>query len=102
MSSLYAEARETIELRLTLSVILGDLDESLARVWSEAFQSLNDEDIARLMRITRGLSDHQASSATLRFLMDHFYPFREMVLYQTDDVFKRRMGLDEFDKSGPH
>lgn len=102
MSSLYAEARETIELRLTLSVILGELDESLARVWSEAFQSLSDEDIARLMRITRGMDDHEASSATLRFLMDHFYPFREMVLYRTNDVFRRRMGLDGFGEHGPH
>lgn len=102
MSSLYAEARETIELRLTLSVILGELDESLARVWSEAFQSLRDEDIAELMRITRSMVAHEASSATLRFLMDHFYPFREMVLYHTDDGFKRRMGLDGLGDYGPH
>jgi len=95
MSSVYAEARETIELRLTVSVILGDLDESVAGVWSEAFRCLPDEDIGTLMRLTRGLNGHQASSATIRFLMDRCFPFREMVIYQTDDDFKRRMGLEE-------
>lgn len=99
MNSIYAEARETIELRLTLNVILGQLDETLARVWCDAFRCLNDGDIAQLMMLTRGLDDHRASSVTLRFLMQHCYPFREMVLYQTDDAFKRRMGLDGTD---PH
>jgi len=102
MSSLYADARETIELRLALNVILGDLGESQARVWCDAFRSLQDEDIAQLMMITRRLNERQASSATLRFLMERFYPFREMVLYQTDAAFKRRMGLEEFDRSRPN
>jgi hypothetical protein len=102
MNSLYADARETIELRLTLNVILGELDESLASVWRDAFRSLQDKDFAQLLMMTRGLDDHQASATTLRFLMDHCYPFREMVLYQTDAAFRRRMGLDEFDQQRPH
>jgi hypothetical protein len=95
MNSIFADARETIELRLTLSVILGELDEALAAVWRDAFRNLEDKDIALLMMLTRGLDDRHASAVTLRFLMNRSYPFREMVLYQTDDAFKRRMGLDE-------
>ncbi len=102
MNSIYADARETIELRLTLNVILGELDESMARVWREAFRSLQDDDIAKLMLLTRGLDDHQASSITLRFLMDRCFPFREMVQYQTDEAFKRRMGLDGRDSRNLH
>jgi hypothetical protein len=99
MSSPYAATRANIERRLTLGVLRGDLDESLADVWREAFRSLNDEDMAVLMRLTRGLSPYRASAATLRFLMEHHYPFREMVLYRTDDDFKRRMRLlDEVDE----
>jgi hypothetical protein len=95
MSSIYADARETIELRLTLNVILGELDEGHATVWRDAFRNLQDNDIALLMMLTRGLDDRHASAVTLRFLMNRSYSFREMVLYQTDDAFKRRMGLDE-------
>jgi len=102
MSSIYEDARETIELRLTLNVILGELDEALASVWRDAFRCLNDKDIAHLMSLTRGLDAHRASSVTLRFLMERCYPFREMVLYQTDDAFKRRMGLDETGSGSPN
>ncbi|MDZ7345084.1 MAG: hypothetical protein ONA90_11295 [candidate division KSB1 bacterium] len=92
----YAEARANIERRLALGVLLGDLDESVAEVWREAFRSLDDGEIGRLMWQTRGLSPRQASALTLRFLMEHYYPFREMVVYHTDDQFKRRMGLQRF------
>jgi hypothetical protein len=99
MSSPYAATRTNIERRLTLGVLRGDLDESLAEVWREAFRSLNDRELAVLVRLTRSLSPHRASATTLRFLMEHHYPFREMVLYQTDDDFKRRMMLlDEVDE----
>lgn len=92
----YAETRANIERRLTLGVLLGDLDESLAEVWREAFRSLDDSEFAILMRQAYGLNKRQASTLTLRFLMEHHYPFREMVMYQTDDQFKRRMGLQGF------
>jgi hypothetical protein len=98
MSSPYAATRENIELRLTLNVILGDLDESFAHVWRDAFRSLEDRDIARLLMMARRLDAHQASALTLRVLMEHHYPFREMVMYQTDAAFKRRMGLDGSDQ----
>jgi hypothetical protein len=96
MSSPYAETRANIERRLILGVLLGDLDESLADVWREAFRSLKDSEIATLMRRARGLNNRRASAFTIRFLMEHHYPFREMVLYHTDDDFKRRMGLLDF------
>jgi hypothetical protein len=96
MSSPYAATRANIERRLTLGVILGDLDESLAEVWREAFRSLDDHEMATLMRLTSGLSHQRASAITLRFLMEHHYPFREMVLYHTDDNFKRRMRLLDY------
>lgn len=102
MNSIFADARETIELRLTLNVILGELDESMAGVWRDAFRCLQDDDIAKLMMMTRGLDDHRASSITMRFLMDRCFPFREMVLYQTNDDFKRRMGLDGRDSHNIH
>jgi hypothetical protein len=96
MSSPYATTRTNIERRLTLGVLRGDLDESLADVWREAFRSLNDQEMAALVRLTRGLSHQRASAVTLRFLMEHHYPFREMVLYHTDDHFKRRMMLSDY------
>ena len=96
MSSPYAATRANIERRLTLGVLFGDLDESLAEVWREAFRSLNDYEIATLMRLTRGLSHQKISAITLRFLMEHHYPFREMVLYHTGDDFKRRMMLHDY------
>jgi hypothetical protein len=96
MSSPYAETRANIERRLILGVLRGDLDESLAGVWREAFRSLDDHEIAALVRQTRGLSYQKASGLTLRFLMERHYPFREMVLYQTDDNFKRRMMLSDY------
>lgn len=96
MSSSYATTRANIERRLILGILRGDLDESLAEVWREAFRSLDDQEIAALMRQTRGLSYQKASAHTVRFLMEHHYPFREMVLYQTDDEFKRRMMLLDY------
>jgi hypothetical protein len=96
MNSPYADTRANIELRLTLGVLVGDLDESLAEVWREAFRSLDDKDIEILMRRSVGLSSRQACMLTLRFLMERHYPFREMILYHTDDEFKRRMGLQDF------
>ena len=96
MSSPYATTRANIERRLILGILRGDLDESLAEVWREAFRSLDDQDIAALMRQTRGLSCQKASALTVRFLMEHHYPFREMVLYNTGDEFKRRMKLLDY------
>jgi hypothetical protein len=96
MSSPYAATRANIERRLMLGVLLGDLDESLAEVWRQAFRSLDDSEIATLMRQTHSLSNHRASALTLRFLMERHYPFREVVIYHTDDDFKRRMGLLDF------
>jgi len=96
MNSPYAATRANIERRLTLGVLRGDLDESLADVWREAFRSLNDQEMAALVRLTRGSSHQRASTITLRFLMEHHYPFREMVLYHTDDNFKRRMMLVDY------
>jgi len=99
MSSPYAATRANIERRLTLGILRGDLDESLAEVWREAFRNLNDQDMAALMRLMRGTSPQRAGATTLRFLMEHHYPFREMVLYHTGDDFKRRMMLlDEADE----
>ncbi|MDZ7288603.1 MAG: hypothetical protein ONB44_03895 [candidate division KSB1 bacterium] len=96
MSNPYAETRANIECRLILGVLRGDLDESQAKVWREAFRSLDDSEFATLMRQIRGLSYQQASALTVRFLMDRYYPFREMILYQTDDSFKRRMRLLDY------
>ena len=96
MNSPYASTRANIERRLTLGVLRGDLDESLADVWREAFRCLNDQEMAALMRLTAGLSHQRVSAITLRFLMEHHYPFREMVLYHTDDDFKRRMMLLDY------
>jgi len=96
MSSSYAATRANIDRRLILGVLRGDLDESLAEVWREAFRSLNDREMATLMHLTRGQSRQKVSAITLRFLMEHHYPFRETVLYQTDDRFKRRMMLSDY------
>jgi len=96
MNSPYAATRANIERRLNLGVAKGDLDESQAEVWREAFRSLDDQEIATLMRATRRASPQHASAMTIRFLMEHHYPFREMVLYQTDENFKRRMHLSEY------
>jgi hypothetical protein len=96
MSSPYAATRLNIDRRLILGVLRGELDESQAEVWREAFRSLKDHEMAALMRLTRGQSPQKASAITLRFLMEHHYPFREMVLYQTDDGFKRRMMLSDY------
>jgi hypothetical protein len=96
MRSSYAATRANIDRRLVLGVLRGELDESQAEVWREAFRSLNDCELAALVRLTRGLSHQRVSALTLRFLMEHHYPFREMVLYQTDDRFKRRMMLTDY------
>ena len=95
MQDLCKETRENIELKLTLSVVLGDLDEGFANLWIDAVRSLNDRDMSLLIKQAAGLNGRHASSLTLRFLMQHHYPFREMVLYHTDDDFKKKMGLNE-------
>lgn len=98
MTNLCAKTRENIEWRLTLSVLLGDLDESVTEVWLQAIRSLDDQDLAALIRQAAVLPERHACALTLRFLMERHFPFREMIMYQTDETFKRRMGLaDRFD-----
>lgn len=97
MRGFITEARDAIELRLTLSVILGQLDETIAQIWKDAIRSLDDREIEQLIRCVWNLPEAQLSSATLKFLMDKYYPFRELILYGTDDEFKRRMGLLDFE-----
>lgn len=96
MSRSYTATRANIERRLTLAILRGDLDESVAEVWREAFRSLNDAEMAALIRLLRDSSPARVSAITLRFLMEHYYPFREMVLYETDETFKRRMMLHDY------
>lgn len=97
MRGYISEARDAIELRLTLSVILGQLDEKMAQVWKDAIRSLDDGDIVQLIRRVWNLPEAESTSATLRFLMERHYPFREFILYRTDDDFKRRMGLLDYE-----
>lgn len=98
MTNLCEKTRESIEWRLTLSVLLGDLDEAVTEVWLQAIRSLDDQDLAVLIRQAAVLPERRASALTLRFLMERHFPFREMIMYQTDETFKRRMGLaDRFD-----
>jgi hypothetical protein len=97
MRSQFELTREMIEFKINLNVILGELEEEFADIWIKAIRSLSDEQIAALIRITNALSPEQGSKFTLRYLMENYYPFRELVLYQTDDEFKRRMGLLDYD-----
>lgn len=96
MRSPYAATRANIERRLILGILRGELDEAQAEVWREAFRSLSDREMAQLIQQTRGRNPQRATALTIRFLMEHHYPFREMVLYQTDDGFKRRMMLSDY------
>lgn len=92
------DARDSIELKLTLNVILGQLEESVAQVWKEAIRELDDEEISRLIRLAQIYPSSKVSSIMLKCLMKKSYPFKEMILYQTDENFKRRMGIDDFEK----
>jgi len=96
MRSPYAATRANIERRLILGILRGELEEAQAEVWREAFRSLSDREMAALVLQTRGRSQQSASAVTIRFLMEHHYPFREMVLYETGDGFKRRMRLSDY------
>lgn len=98
MGGLFDDTRDTIELRLTLNVILGYLEESVAEVWKEAIRQLNDEEISQLTRVTQKCPNSQVSSVLLKFLMRKSYPFKEMILYRTDENFKRKLGIDDFGK----
>jgi hypothetical protein len=69
------------------------LDESFAALWRNAISSLEDDEIEGLMKKVSSLNLPLAAAFTLRFLMEHHYPFREIIIYQTDDDFKRRIGL---------
>lgn len=89
------EARRRIKQRLQFSVSLGRLDEPLAKLWHEAFNHLDDQEMALLIERAGALSQRAASALTLRSLMENFYPFREMIICQTDDAFKKRMGMSE-------
>ena len=93
MRSPYSEARESIDLKLTLGVLLGGLHESHAEVWKDAFRHLDDKEMGMLIRKTSSLDSRRATSYTVRFLMERHYPFREMIQYHTNDGFKIRMGL---------
>lgn len=96
MRSPYAATRANIERRLILGILRGELEEAQAEVWREAFRSLSDREMAALVQQTRSRSPQRASAITIRFLMEHHFPFREMVLYQTGDDFKRRMRLSDY------
>ncbi|HEX32185.1 MAG TPA: hypothetical protein ENF88_00660 [Candidatus Acetothermia bacterium] len=87
------QIRREIEWRLTLGVLSGMMDESVAEVWKRALDELKDGDLHDLIRSTRGLSDGESWRATIRFIMSRNYPFREFILYETDDEFKRRLGI---------
>ena len=99
MGSQIEQTRELVKFKINLSVVLGELDEKVAEVWVDAFNSLNDAQMANLIAQIEFLNPAQACKVTLKYLMDNHYPFRELILYQTDDAFKRRMGLENFGKS---
>ncbi|MFQ5823607.1 MAG: hypothetical protein ACE5JB_06090 [bacterium] len=92
------DTRDTIELKLTLNVILGNLEESIAEVWKDAIRKLDDEEISQLTWLAQRYPSSKFSSIMLKFLMNKSYPFKEMILYQTDENFKRRMGIDDLEK----
>ncbi|MFQ5707313.1 MAG: hypothetical protein ACE5HO_07675 [bacterium] len=98
MSGVFDNARDSIELRLTLNVLLGNIEESIAQVWKEAIRNLNDAEIAHLTRVVQRCPHYKVSSEVVKLLMKKSYPFKEMILYQTDEDFKRRLGLDEVGK----
>ena len=97
MDGLFGKARENIELKLILSVLLGDMEEEMAEIWKEAIRGLDDQDMRQLVLLTRGQPDESVPSVTLKFLMERSYSFREMILYQTAPEFRRRMGLEDID-----
>jgi|GEM_PF-1981163 hypothetical protein len=87
------KVREEIEWRLTLGVLSGMMDEAVAEVWKRAVDELKDGDLQDLILTTRGLSEAESWRATIRFIMSRNYPFREFILYETDEEFKRRLGI---------
>lgn len=100
MSSKFDDARDSIELKLTLKVLLGYLEEDIAVVWRNAIRQLDDTDIAHLTRLTQNCPDYKVSSVLLKYLMNKNYPFRELILYRTDEAFKRRLGIKETYRGG--
>ncbi len=98
MGAVNDDARDSIELKLTLNVILGHLEENVAQVWKDAIRKLDDDEISYLMRLANKYPSSIVSTVMLKFLMRKSYPFKEMILYQTDENFKRRMGIDDFEK----
>lgn len=99
MGNPFQHTRDLIKFKISLSVLLGELEPRLAEVWLEAFESLDDAQMQELMALIESLDTTQACKVTLRYLMDNHYPFRELILFETDDAFKRRMGLEDY--SGP-
>ncbi|MDQ7054573.1 MAG: hypothetical protein Q9P14_17425 [candidate division KSB1 bacterium] len=99
MGSYFELTRDLIRFKIHLIVATGGLEPKIAAVWEEAFNSLNDLQMMELMQRIEHLEPMQACKITLRYLMDHHYPFRELILYHTDDTFKRRMGLEQDDES---
>ncbi|MFQ6113197.1 MAG: hypothetical protein ACE5NG_03805, partial [bacterium] len=75
------DARDSIELKLTLNVILGHLEESVAQVWKDAIGQLDDEEISQLIRLAQRYPSSTVSSIMLKRLMKKSYPFKEMILY---------------------
>ncbi|RMD99858.1 MAG: hypothetical protein D6814_04790 [Calditrichaeota bacterium] len=102
MGSQFEQTRELIRFKINLSVILGELNENVAKVWVEAFNSLNDNQMIHLMNQIQYLDPATACKITLKYLMDNYYPFRELILYQTDESFKKRMGLENLDNPGSY
>ncbi len=96
MGSQFKQTRELIRYKISLNVLLGELDSRVAEVWVEAFESLNDEQMLQLMNMLETLDPAQACKVTIKFLMDNYYPFRELILFQTDEAFKRKMGLQDY------
>ena len=89
--------RRDIEWRLALGVLTGVVDEAVAEVWRRALSELKDGDLRDLVHRTQGLSEGEGWRETIRFLMARNYPFREFILYETDDDFKRRLGIPDGD-----
>ncbi len=99
MGSQFELTRDLIRFKIHLIVAKGGLEPKIAAVWEEAFNSLDDAQMLELIQRIEQLDPMQACKITLQYLMEHHYPFRELILYHTDETFKRRMGLEQDDDS---
>lgn len=102
MGNPISRTRDLIAFRLNLHVLFGELDEEIGNIWISAIESLDDVQLAELIRRTDRLNKKEATRVTIQFLMQNHYPFRELVLYRTDEAFKKRMGLQDLDSRSLH